>query len=126
MILKVIDANGNAPDDIVAQGIDWAIINAGAQVISMSLAGPGYSQTLQVAMDEAWQHNVLVVAAAGNGEGTTLTYPGDGNHVLTVAATDTDNASAGFSNYGTWVKIAAPGVNIETTSPTYANNFPTN
>jgi thermitase len=126
VILKVIDANGNAPDDIVAQGIDWAIINAGAQVISMSLAGPGYSQTLQVAMDEAWQHNVLVVAAAGNGEGTTLTYPGDGNHVLTVAATDTDNASAGFSNYGTWVKIAAPGVNIETTSPTYANNFPTN
>jgi thermitase len=125
VVIKVIDVNGNAPDNIVAQGID-AAISAGAQVISMSLAGEGYSQTLQTAMDDAWDHNVLVVAAAGNNDGTTLTYPGDGNHVLTVAATDTDNASAGFSNYGTWVKIAAPGVNIETTSPTYANSFPTN
>src|ERR1017187_8238184 len=125
VILKVIDANGNAPDDIVAQGIDMAI-SEGAQVISMSLAGAGYSQTLQTAMDSAWQHNVLVVAGAGNNDGTTLTYPGDGNHVLTVAATDTNNASAGFSNYGTWVKIAAPGVNIESTLPTYANSFGTN
>jgi thermitase len=125
VIIKVIDANGNAPDNIVAQGIDEAIA-AGAQVISMSLAGEGYSQTLQTAMDDAWQHNVLVVAAAGNNDGTTLTYPGDGNHVLTVAATDTNNASAGFSNYGTWVKIAAPGVNIESTLPTYANSYGTN
>jgi thermitase len=122
VVVKVIDANGNAPDDIVAQGID-AAISAGAQVISMSLAGEGYSQTLQTAMDFAWQHNVLVVAAAGNNNGTTLTYPGDGNHVLTVAATDINNAIADFSNYGAWVKIAAPGENIETTMPTYANSY---
>jgi thermitase len=125
LILKVIDSNGNAPDNIVAEGID-AAVSAGAQVISMSLAGEGYSQTLQTAMDSAWQHNVLVVAAAGNNDGSTLTYPGDGNHVLTVAATDTDNASAGFSNYGTWVKIAAPGVNIESTLPTYGSAYGTN
>ena len=125
VIMKVIDSNGEAPDNIVAQGIDAAVA-AGAQVISMSLAGEGYSQTLQTAIDYAWQHNVLVVAAAGNNDGTTLTYPGDANHVLTVAATDTNNASAGFSNYGTWVKIAAPGVNIESTLPTYANPTGTN
>src|SRR5208283_1781077 len=76
VIFKVIDSNGNAPDNIVAQGID-AAISAGAHVISMSLAGEGYSQTLQTAMDFAWQHNVLVVAAAGNNDGNTLTYPGD-------------------------------------------------
>jgi thermitase len=121
-VIKVIDSTGQSPDDVVAEGIEVAV-SAGAQVISMSLAGAGYSQTLQSAIDFAWQHNVLVVAAAGNNGGSTLTYPGDANHVLTVAATDTNNQSAGFSNYGTWVKIAAPGVNIETTFPTYSNIY---
>jgi len=122
VVIKVIDSTGQSPDDVVAEGIE-AAVSAGAQVISMSLAGDGYSQTLQSAIDFAWQHNVLVVAAAGNNGGSTLTYPGDANHVLTVAATDTNNQSAGFSNYGTWVKIAAPGVNIETTFPTYSNIY---
>jgi thermitase len=122
VVIKVIDSTGQSPDNVVAEGIE-AAVSAGAQVISMSLAGAGYSQTLQSAIDFAWQHNVLVVAAAGNNGGSTLTYPGDANHVLTVAATDTNNQSAGFSNYGTWVKIAAPGVNIETTFPTYSNIY---
>ncbi|HUB79539.1 MAG TPA: S8 family serine peptidase [Bryobacteraceae bacterium] len=122
VVMKVISSSGQALDDVVAQGID-AAISEGASVISVSLAGAGYSQTLQNAMDSAWQHNVLVVAAAGNNQGTTLIYPGDGNHVLTVAATGTNNAAASFSNYGNWVKIAAPGLNIESTLPTYANPF---
>ena len=120
LVFKVIDSSGQSPDNIVAEGIA-AAVSAGAQVVSMSLAGAGYSQTLQTEIDAAWQHNVLVVAAAGNNLGSTLTFPGDANHVLTVAATDTNNQVAGFSNFGPWVKIAAPGVNIESTAPTYAN-----
>jgi len=125
VVIKVIDANGFALDDVVAEGID-AAVSVGAQVISMSLAGAGYSQTLQTAMDSAWEHNVLVVAAAGNNEQTTLTYPGDGNHVLTVSATASNNQVASFSNYGEWVKIAAPGQSVESTLPTYANSIGTN
>ena len=121
IIIKVLDSSGNGTDADVTQGIDDAV-QAGAQVISMSLGGKGYSQTLQAAMDAAWENNVLVVAATGNNDGTDLVYPGEGNHVLGVAATDNNNAVAGFSDYGNWVKIAAPGVNVLSTLPTYSNS----
>jgi len=125
IVIKVLDSTGYATDATVASAIATAV-GEGAQVISMSLAGPGYSQTLQTAMDSAWQHNVLVVAAAGNTGDTTLQYPGAGNHALGVAASDTTNAAAGFSTYGNWVKIAAPGVNIESTLPTYGGAYGAN
>jgi uncharacterized repeat protein (TIGR01451 family) len=118
IVYKVFDTSGKATDSIIATAIDDAV-NAGAQVISMSLGGPGYSQALQQAMDYAWEHNVLVVAAAGNSGDNSLQYPGGGNHVLGVSATDSSNALASFSTYGNWIKIAAPGVNILSTLPTY-------
>ncbi|HEX3745446.1 MAG TPA: S8 family serine peptidase, partial [Bryobacteraceae bacterium] len=116
IIYKVMNQNGVGSDFYISTAI-YDAIKAGAQVISMSLGGPGYSQTLQSAINAAWQNNVLVVAAAGNETGTQLTYPGDANFALGVAATDNNNNVASWSNYGTWVKIAAPGVNILSTYP---------
>jgi len=116
IVYKAMNQNGTGSDYYIADAIQDAI-DAGAQVISMSLDGPGYSQTLQSAIDTAWENNVLVVCAAGNNAGTELTYPGDANFALGVAATDSNNAVAGWSNYGNWVKIAAPGVNILSTYP---------
>jgi uncharacterized repeat protein (TIGR01451 family) len=120
VIIKVSNGSGDSTDYLVAEGIYDAIAK-GAQVISMSLGGAGYSETMQQAMDYAWANNVLVVAAAGNQSGTALIYPGDGNHVLGVSATDDNNALAGFSDYGEWVKIAGPGVNVMSTLPSYGS-----
>ncbi len=120
IVIKTNDHSGEATDSQVATGI-YDAITAGAQVISMSLGGPGYSQTLQTALDYAWAHNVLVIAAAGNYGNNELVYPGGGNHVLGVAATDSNNAVANFSSYGDGVKIAAPGVGILSTLPTYGS-----
>lgn len=122
MIIKTSNNSGSATDFQVSEGI-YDAINAGAQVISMSLGGAGYSQTMQNAMDAAWASNVLVIAAAGNLGTSELVYPGDGNHVMAVAATDDTNAAASFSSYGNWIKIAAPGVNILSTLPTYSNQL---
>ncbi len=88
----------------------------------MSLGGTGYSETLQQALDFAWANNVLVVAASGNTGDSTLEYPGAGNHVLGVAATDDTNTVANFSTFGNWVKIAAPGVNVLSTLPIYGSS----
>jgi uncharacterized repeat protein (TIGR01451 family) len=125
IVIKTNDENGDGTDDAVAEGI-YDAVDAGAQVISISLGGAGYSQTMQDAMDYAWQNNALVVAAAGNETGNELTYPGDGNHMLGVAATDNTNTVAGWSNYGNGVKIAAPGVNVLSTLPTYTNGYGSN
>ncbi len=61
----------------------------------------------------------VVVAAAGNSGCSTPEYPAaEGvSGLLSVAATTSDDALANFSNYGTWVNVAAPGASITSTVP---------
>lgn len=114
MIFKVLDQSGNGTDFDIAQAILAASDN-GARVISMSLAGSGYSQSLQDAINYAWRHNVVVVAATGNNNSSSLFYPGDANFALGVGATDSADARASFSNYGFGLDVMAPGVSIYST-----------
>jgi thermitase len=55
---------------------------------------------------------VVVVAAAGNNGDSTPMYPAYYTNCIAVAATDTNDALASFSNYGDWVDVAAPGLSI--------------
>jgi thermitase len=102
----------------IAHGIYYAVDN-GANIINISIGG-GYSQYIEEACNYAYEKGVLVVAAAGN-ESTSDpsgSYPAAHNNVLAVAAYDSStNAIADFSNYGDWVSIAAPGVDILSTIP---------
>ena len=65
MPIKVLDQQGNGWDSDVANGITWAV-NNGAKIISLSLGGPDYSQTLEDAVNYAYTHGVTVVASSGN------------------------------------------------------------
>jgi len=115
---KVLDRTGNGTDADVASAITTAA-NAGASVISMSLGGAGYSQTIQDAVNYAWQRNAMVAAATGNSTSNALFLPAGANNVMGVGATDSSDLKAGFSNFGPSVDIAAPGVNILSTATTY-------
>ncbi|MDP2181605.1 MAG: S8 family serine peptidase [Actinomycetota bacterium] len=87
----------------------------GARVINLSLGSSAYSQTLQDAIDYAYANGVLVVAAAGNGGNSTLSYPAAGNNVLAVGSYDlagasgTSMARSTFSNWGEGLDLMAPG-----------------
>ena len=70
---KALDVTGSGSDSTIANAIVEAVL-AGAQVISMSLGGSGYSQTLQTAINFAWEENVVVVAAAGNSASNSLFF----------------------------------------------------
>jgi hypothetical protein len=70
----------------------------------------------RTAIDYCWSHGVLPVAAAGNDNQVLPYYPGAYDNVVSVAATDFGDNKAGFSNYGTWVDVAAPGVGLSTVS----------
>ncbi len=118
IIYKVLDQTGSGDDGSIAGAIIDAA-NNGAAVVSMSLGGPGYSQTFQNAINYAWSKNTLVVAAAGNSGSSSLFYPGGANHAVGVAATDSNDNWVSFSNYGNQVAVGAPGVNILSTVPTY-------
>ncbi len=99
----------------VANCINW-VASQGARVISMSLGG-GASTTLQQAVASAWNNGngALIVAAAGNDGDSTLNYPAAYAEVVSVAATDSADARASFSNANADVEIAAPGVNVLST-----------
>lgn len=111
---KVLKNNGSGYYSWIADAIRWATDN-GAEIINMSLSGRYSSYTLQQAVDYAWDHGVIVVAAAGNEGRRRVLYPAYYENVIAVAATDEHDNKASFSNYGTDVDVAAPGVSILST-----------
>jgi len=114
--VKVLGADNRGYVSNFINGLYYAVSN-NAQVINFSLGSYGYSQAFQDAIDYAWGQNRLIVAAAGNDNSASLFYPAAYNRVLSVAATDAQDQKASFSNYGTWIKLAAPGVDIVSTVP---------
>jgi thermitase len=112
-ICKALSAAGSGTTSDVASCITWEA-DRGAKVISMSLGG-GAATTLQNAVRYATSHDALVVAAAGNDGNATLNYPAAYAEVVSVAATDSRDAHAAFSNANSDVEIAAPGVGVVST-----------
>ncbi|OGK51637.1 hypothetical protein A3B02_00685 [Candidatus Roizmanbacteria bacterium RIFCSPLOWO2_01_FULL_42_14] len=111
---KVLNDSGSGAYSWVANGIIWAADN-NARVINLSLGGSAKSTTLENAVKYAWNHNAVVVAAAGNSGRSSKLYPAAYTNAIAVAATDSQDRKAYFSQYGRWVDIAAPGVNIYST-----------
>ncbi len=108
-------------------GIEWAADN-GAKVINMSLGGLYPSRAIEDAVAYANRKGAVVVAAAGNCGGQNSSdsrcstpnlpwYPADTPGVVGVAALDNSGQKATFSNYGTWIDVAAPGASIISTLP---------
>ena len=84
-------------------------------MINLSLSGAVKSAVLEDAVDYAVARGALVIAAAGN-YGHLPAYPAAARGAVAVSATTAEDAHPGFSNYGGWIDIAAPGVDIVTTS----------
>lgn len=101
------------PGAVIAgySGVEYAIIN-NANVISMSWGGALYSATYQILFDQANAQGIVCVAAAGNSNTNVAMYPANYQYVISVAASDENDLRAGFSNYGSWIDVTAPGVNI--------------
>lgn len=126
MNVKVLNDSGSGAYSWIASGITWATDN-GAKVINMSLGGSSGSATLQNAINYAVSNGVVVVAAAGNSGSSARSYPAYYSNVIATAATDTNDNKASWSNYGSWVDVAAPGVDNYSTMPNHANTIgPTN
>jgi thermitase len=104
---------------------DWdtaeAILHAKDQryhVVNMSLGGTEVSSTVEAAVAQAFSAGMVLVSSAGNSYlHEALSYPAAYDGVIAVAATDWYDNLASFSNFGQWVEVAAPGVNILSTYP---------
>src|SRR5207248_8873402 len=63
-----------------------------------------------------WTKGAIIFAAAGNSGNSSPIYPAACNNVVAVSATEPNDTLAGFSSYGSWVALSAPGDNIVTTT----------
>lgn len=121
--VRVLNADGSGTYSAIINGINDAMTN-NVKVISMSLGGGSYSQTLQNKVTEAINAGIVVVAAAGNNGSCSASYPGALAGVISVASTDNPGTSlSSFSQRGSKVDIAAPGRNILSTVKTAANAY---
>lgn len=125
LAVKIADPEGNIQIDDEVRGIQWAVEN-GAKIINLSIGDTSKSAAEASAIVDAQAAGVLVVAAAGNeGDiGDPAEYPAGDPGVLSVGATDAAGHRAPFSEYGSWVKVGAPGVNIESTTSPGSEFFP--
>ena len=112
--VKVLNYYGNGDDFLIGKGIVWAA-DHGADIINLSLGGASESGGLCDAVEYATSKGALVVAAAGNGEDRAAMYPAACPGAVAVTATDANGDFTYFSNYGRWVDLAAPGVQITST-----------
>ena len=119
--LKVLDAGGSGSYSDVAAAIYYAA-NKGADVINLSLGAYSPSQTLRDALAYAAQTAVIVAAAGNDGREASFYPAAYDDYVLAVAATTSSDLKASFSNYGGWVDLCAPGVDVYSTywDDTYA------
>ena len=95
---------------------------AGANVISMSLGGSTQSNAEKNAFAALDAAGILSIAAAGNDGNTRKSYPASYDAVMSVAAVDSNNLIADFSQQNAAVEIAAPGVAVMSTLPWKATN----
>ena len=105
----------------LANGIDYAVRH-GAQVISMSIGYSAPNGAVRQALQQAYDHGVVVIASAGNSgapAGTSdrnnqapASFPADYPGVISVGAVDSAGAVAGFSSDNLSVQVAAPGVSV--------------
>jgi subtilisin family serine protease len=128
MALKFLDANGSGSLSDAVRAINYATMmrtryGVNVRVTSNSWGGGGYYSSLYTAIQNSNRADILFVAAAGNeGKNTDAapSYPACYNctNVISVAAVDSSNRLASFSNYGVVsVDLAAPGVSIYSTVP---------
>ncbi|MFO7654335.1 MAG: S8 family serine peptidase [Candidatus Krumholzibacteriia bacterium] len=107
------ETGGVLRTDFISAAMVYAADN-GAKIINASWTS---SSIIASAVDYVQARGVLIVTAAGNDNtsSTDRSYLGTRAGVMAVAATDRLDRKSSFSNFGSWVEIAAPGEEIYTT-----------
>jgi thermitase len=107
--VKVLDSSGAGNLAVVADGIGYAA-QIGADVINLSLGATSTSDTLGLAVADAWNAGAVVVAGAGNNGIKTLFYPAAYPEAMAIASTDEFDLHSCFSNfYPDFISVSAPG-----------------
>lgn len=111
--VRVLDCNGSGSSSEVIAGIDWVTANAvRPAVANMSLGGPSDSSEISAVQQSIAQGVTYVVAAGNSTVDASNSSPANVPEAVTVAATDSTDTQAYYSNFGSIVDLFAPGSDI--------------
>ncbi len=115
--VKVLNRYGSSVSGSVLSGIEWAVDN-NMHVVNMSFGGIlNWPWATQTALEKAYQAGIVLVAGAGNaGDQGIIFSPARYEPVISVGATNQQDARASFSCTGSTLELMAPGVVIQSTS----------
>lgn len=117
MPVRVLGIGGGSSYDVL-QGVRYAaglsndsgtVPARPADIINLSLGGSGYSDTEQALFNQLHAAGIMVFAAAGNDATNAPDYPAAYAGVVAVSAVDAARNLASYSNYGSYIDVAAPG-----------------
>lgn len=114
--VRVLDKQGMGYWSDIAQGIVYAT-DSGASVLNMSFSATQMNAAMQTAISYAASRGRILVAAAGNDGTAVAHYPAADPRVIAVGASTSGDTIAAFSNRGSHLELAAPGVGIWSTVP---------
>jgi serine protease len=119
LMYRVCDsALNDCPDSAIIAGLEASVDN-GADVVSMSFGGIGFSIAMKEAIQAASDAGLVLVASAGNTPSKVAGarhYPSGFAEVIAVGATDINDNLADFSTFGGHQELVAPGVDTPTTT----------
>lgn len=116
---RILDVNQQAPVDRVIEAVEWAIAEK-VNIIHISFGTKQDSEELEEVIQKAYHQGILIIAAAGNDgnaaeDESTIEYPAAYEEVVSVGATDSDNAVLDSSSTGEELDVVAPGDQILST-----------
>lgn len=114
MPLKAGDGSGSFSGQHAYQAMLYAA-EQGAEVINCSWGGTSFSETASRVVSEVYEMGSVIIAAAGNDGDEQVFYPAGYPEVTAVASVDENMDKTGFSNFGPFVGVAAPGEDIYST-----------
>jgi hypothetical protein len=115
--IRILDSDGDGSAWRIAKGL-LAARAAGATIVNLSLGAGNLGRLVEDLVKDVTEDNVIVIAAAGNDGIEMKRYPAAYSEVISVAAFDgRTTRRADFTNRGSWVQLAAPGVDIASTYP---------
>jgi aqualysin 1 len=119
--VKVLGCSGSGSWSGVIKGIDWVTQHATKPAVANMSLGGGANKAVDDAVRNSAASGIFYSIAAGNDGANACTHSparagaGTNNGIATVAATNSSDKEASWSNYGSCVDIWAPGVNILST-----------
>jgi len=109
--LRAFDEEGLSTSFTIAKAVYFAI-NQEVDVVNLSFSSTERDMILETAVRQAYISGIALVGASGNDGQDVKTYPASNSLVIGVGALDTLEYRADFSNYGNYLDICAPGVNV--------------